>query len=84
VAAHGEARHAGMRRRFAALPRELRETLTAVASAGDGVSAAALGVPEGTPLLAVDRIAFTFGGRPVEMRRGLCSTRHHHYLNELQ
>jgi GntR family transcriptional regulator len=32
----------------------------------------------------VDRIAFTFGGRPVEMRRGLCSTRHHHYLNELK
>jgi len=59
-----------------------RERLRAIAA--DGVSAAALGVPEGTPLLAVDRIAFTFGGRPVEMRRGLCSTRHHHYLNELQ
>ena len=59
-----------------------RERLRAIAA--DGVSAAALGVPEGTPLLAVDRIAFTFGGRPVEMRRGLCSTRHHHYLNELK
>jgi len=59
-----------------------RERLRAIAA--DGVSAAALGVPEGTPLLAVDRIAFTFGERPVEMRRGLCSTRHHHYLNELQ
>jgi GntR family transcriptional regulator len=59
-----------------------RERLRAIAA--DGVSAAALGVPEGTPLLAVDRIAFTFGERPVEMRRGLCSTRHHHYLNELK
>jgi len=36
------------------------------------------------PLLAVDRVAYTFADRPVEWRRGLCATRHHHYLNELQ
>jgi GntR family transcriptional regulator len=58
-----------------------REKLRAIAA--DGATAAILGVPEGAPLLAVDRVTFTFGGRPVEMRRGLCSTRHHHYLNEL-
>ena len=28
-----------------------------------------------TPLLAVDRITFTYGDRPVEWRRGLCVTR---------
>jgi len=43
VAGHeDEARRAALRRRFAGLPRELRETLTAVAIAGDGVGGAAL------------------------------------------
>ena len=37
----------------------------------------------GTPLLAVDRVAFTYGDRPVEVRRGLCTTRHEHYWNAL-
>jgi GntR family transcriptional regulator len=59
-----------------------REKLRAVAA--DGASAAVLGVPAGTPLLAVDRVTFTYGERPVELRRGLCATRHHYYLNELQ
>lgn len=59
-----------------------REKLRAVAA--DAASAAVLGVPAGTPLLAVDRVTFTYGERPVELRRGLCATRHHYYLNELQ
>ena len=59
-----------------------REKLRAVAA--DAASAALLDVPVGTPLLAVDRVAYTFGDRPVELRRGLCATRHCHYLNELQ
>ena len=58
-----------------------RERLRAVAA--DAGSAAILGVAPGTPLLAVDRVAYTFGERPVEVRRGLCATRFHHYLNEL-
>ncbi|HEY1326703.1 MAG TPA: GntR family transcriptional regulator [Casimicrobiaceae bacterium] len=58
-----------------------REKLRAIAA--DAAGAAILGVAEGTPLLAVDRVTFTFGDRPVEMRRGLCSTRNHFYLNEL-
>jgi GntR family transcriptional regulator len=41
-------------------------------------------VAVGTPLLAVDRVTFTYGDRPVELRRGLCSTRQHYYANELQ
>ena len=59
-----------------------REKLRAVAA--DATSAALLEVPVGAPLLAVDRVTFTFGDRPVEVRRGLCTTRHHHYVNELQ
>jgi GntR family transcriptional regulator len=53
------------------------------AVAADASAAAALRVPLGAPLLAVDRVTLTYGDRPVEFRRGLCSTRHHHYLNEL-
>ena len=34
--------------------------------------------------LAVDRVAYTYGDRPVEWRRGLCSTKSHHYLNLLR
>jgi GntR family transcriptional regulator len=59
-----------------------REKLRAVAA--DATSAALLSVSIGAPLLAVDRVTFTFGDRPVEVRRGLCTTRHHYYLNELQ
>ncbi len=58
-----------------------REKLRAVAA--DPASAALLRVPAGAALLAVDRVAFTYADRPVEARRGLCSTRHHHYLNDL-
>ncbi len=42
-----------------------------------------LGVAPGTPLLSVDRIAYTYGDRPVELRRGSCTTRHHCYINQL-
>jgi GntR family transcriptional regulator len=42
-----------------------------------------LGVAENTPLLSVERVAFTYGDRPVEWRRGLYSTAEHVYLNEL-
>ena len=58
-----------------------REKLKAIAADADG--AALLAVAPGTPLLAVERVTTTFGDRPVELRRGLCTTAHHHYLNEL-
>ena len=57
------------------------ERLHAVAA--DASSAALLGVAPGTPLLAVDRVAYTYGDRPVEWRRGLCATRDEHYWNTL-
>jgi GntR family transcriptional regulator len=58
-----------------------REHLSAIAA--DAVSARVLGVAAGAPLLAVDRVTLTYGDRPVEVRRGLCNTRSHHYFNEL-
>ncbi len=58
-----------------------REHLSAIAA--DASSAALLGVAVGAPLLAVDRVTLTYGDTPVEVRRGLCTTRAHHYFNEL-
>ena len=57
------------------------ERLRAVAA--DARSAPLLRVVPGTPLLAVDRVAYTYGDRPVEVRRGACTTRHEHYWNAL-
>ncbi len=58
-----------------------REKLSAVAA--EPGRASLLRVPAGTPLLAVDRVTCTFGDKPVEWRRGFCSTKNHHYLNDL-
>jgi GntR family transcriptional regulator len=57
------------------------EKLRAVAAAAD--EAALLAVPPGTPLLSVERLSYTYGGYPVELRRGLYFTAQHHYRNEL-
>lgn len=53
------------------------------AVAADRGSAELLGVVEGSPLLSVERVSFTYGERPVEWRRGLYSTADHYYLNDL-
>jgi GntR family transcriptional regulator len=42
-----------------------------------------LALPAGAPLLSVERLTFTYGDRPVELRRGLYHTAEHHYRNEL-
>ncbi len=57
------------------------EHLRAVAA--DRATAEILGVSEGTPLLSVERVTYTYGNKPVEWRRGLYSTAEHYYLNEL-
>ena len=58
-----------------------QERIRAVAA--DRGAAEALSVQEGTPLLSVERVTYTYGDRPVEWRRGLYSTAEHFYLNEL-
>lgn len=57
------------------------ERLHAVAA--DAFSARYLLVKPGAPLLCVDRIAYTYGDKPVEWRRGLCLTDGYSYYNEL-
>lgn len=42
-----------------------------------------LAIQPGDPLLLVERVAYTYGNRPVEWRRGYYCTEHHHYMNEL-
>ena len=53
------------------------------AVAADEAQARELGVAVGAPLLSVERLSFTYGDKPVELRRGLYRTEHHHYRNEL-
>lgn len=49
----------------------------------DAEVAELLRIAIGTPLLSVERVSFTYGDKPVEVRRGLYLTTHHHYENEL-
>jgi GntR family transcriptional regulator len=58
-----------------------QERLRAIAA--DAQTAAILDVRPGEPLLAVERVTYTYGNRPAEWRRGLCTTRRHFYVNEL-
>ncbi|MCU0898309.1 MAG: GntR family transcriptional regulator [Burkholderiales bacterium] len=53
------------------------------AVAADAATAEILRVDEGMPLLCVDRVAYTYGDRPVEFRRGLYRTEKHYYRNTL-
>jgi GntR family transcriptional regulator len=53
------------------------------AALADDAIAATLGVASGTPVLSVERVAFTYGERPVELRRAIYITAQHHYHNEL-
>ena len=53
------------------------------AVAADSESAEFLGVSPQTPLLSVERASFTYGDKPVEMRRGLYLTLNYHYQSEL-
>jgi len=42
-----------------------------------------LAVAVGAPLLNVERLSYTYGDRPVEVRRGWYVTAHYHYQNDL-
>jgi len=53
------------------------------AVAADAPQSALLKVEPGSPLLSVERIAYTYNDVPMEMRRGLYRTDTHHYRNEL-
>ena len=53
------------------------------AVAPDPQQAALLQVAPQTPLLSVERIAYTYNDVPMELRRGLYRTDTHHYRNDL-
>lgn len=57
------------------------ERLRAVGA--EASAAEILKIKAGVPLLCVERVAFTYGDRPVEFRRGLYRTDSHHYRNQL-
>lgn len=63
--------------------RMIRASESIRAVAADRSAAEALKVPEGKPLLSVERVTYTYGDKPVEWRRGLYLTDDHFYLNEL-
>jgi len=53
------------------------------AVAADAAIAELLRVPADAPLLCVERVAFSYGEKPVEFRRGYYRTDRHYYANEL-
>ncbi len=53
------------------------------AVAADAPTAEVLQVAPGTPLLSVERLSYTYGDKPVELRRGLYRTDAHYYRNTL-
>lgn len=50
----------------------------------DADQSALLMLPPQSPLLSVERIAYTYHDKPMELRRGLYRTDKHHYRNALQ
>ena len=53
------------------------------ATLADAHIAELLGVAAGTPLLCIERVAFTYKNQPVEWRMSYISTVHHYYFDEL-
>jgi GntR family transcriptional regulator len=58
-----------------------RERLRAVGA--DAEIALRLGLAQGAPVLLMERVAYTYDRKPVELRRGFCNTTSHHYANEI-
>ncbi len=81
LANHQGAMYALFESQFGVRMVRAKEKLKAVAA--DAESAQTLGVATGFPLLSVERVAYTYNDTPMEYRRGLYRTDHHHYHNEL-
>ena len=58
-----------------------QEKIRAVAA--DAQQAELLQIPQGSPLLSVERLAYTYNDVPMEFRRGFYRTDTHHYRNDL-
>lgn len=57
------------------------EQIKAVAATGAALEH--LNIKPGDPLLTIERVAYTYAEKPVELRRSLCNTRAHHYRNRI-
>ena len=53
------------------------------AIAADSILGSHLHVAKGAPLLSVERVAFTYGNKPVEIRWARYDTIDQHYVNKL-
>lgn len=58
-----------------------QERIRAVAA--DDATASLLGIAPGTPLLSIERVAFSYGKQPVEWRKSYINTEKHYYFDEL-
>lgn len=63
--------------------RMIRASESIRAVSADETTAKELNITLGAPLLSVERISFTYGDKPVEVRKSLYLTLRHHYQNEL-
>jgi GntR family transcriptional regulator len=63
--------------------RMIRATEKIRAVAADEAVAKLLDVAQGFPLLSVERVSYTYGDRPVEVRRGWYVTTGYYYQNDL-
>ncbi|NIC40656.1 GntR family transcriptional regulator [Aquabacterium sp. A08] len=81
LAQHQGAMYALFETQFGVRMVRAEEKVKAVAA--DAATAERLQVPEGSPLLSVERIAYTYNDVPMELRRGLYRTDSHHYRNQL-
>jgi GntR family transcriptional regulator len=60
---------------------QVRERIKAVGASDE--ESRLLEVAQGAPLLRVDRVAYTFGDKPVEVRESLFHTERFHYQNKI-
>lgn len=60
---------------------QVAEQIKAVAALGE--PARLLGVAPNSPLLSIDRVSYTYGDRPVEVRKTLCNTKDYSYVNKI-
>jgi GntR family transcriptional regulator len=81
LAAYGGPMYALFETEFGVHMVRAEEKIRAIAA--DAASAKLLDVPQGEPLLSVERIAYTYNDVPMELRRGLYRTDTHHYKNAL-
>jgi GntR family transcriptional regulator len=81
LASHQGAMYALFETEFGVRMVRADEKLRAVAA--DAQAAEQLQVAPGSPLLSVERVAYTYQDAPMELRRGLYRTDTHHYRNSL-